>query len=458
MTFGRPSEADTIVAMATPPGRGAIALIRISGPLSRDIASSQLRCDAADVRVRHPELLRFRSAIGEVIDQVVMLFFASPASYTGEDLLEISCHGGLYVSQAILHECLHRGARLAEPGEFTLRAFLNGKIDLAQAEAVRDLVESRTRFQARIALQQLEGELSRRLEPLKQTLISVISQMETALEFVEDEVEPESQETLAARLRQLDGQLSALEESFQTGKLLRQGLRVAITGKPNAGKSSIFNSLIMDDRAIVTPVPGTTRDTLTEEVEWGGMLVRLNDTAGIRDASDLVENLGVDRSRRALREADLVLLVLDRSADLSKEDWEIWALLKDKPYLLILNKTDLPGGLTVPPEILSGALKTTEVSALTGENIWEIKEALVDVFGRGELEEEGVLTSWRHYECIRETREHLLRGIEGYEGGMSEEFPLYDFRKALSALGRVTGETSVEEILGQIFSTFCIGK
>ena len=217
MTLGRPGEADTIVAIATPPGRGAIALVRMSGRLSRAIAARQLACDPNDVPIRRPQLLRFRSSRGETIDQALILFFGAPASYTGEDILEISCHGGAYVSQAILQECLKQGARLAEPGEFTMRAFLNGKIDLAQAEAVRDLVESRTRFQARVAFQQLEGELSQRLEPLKRTLIGVISQMETALEFVEDEVEPESRERLLIRLRKVDEELSRLEESFRAG-------------------------------------------------------------------------------------------------------------------------------------------------------------------------------------------------------------------------------------------------
>jgi len=459
LTFGQPGEGDTIVAIATPPGRGAISLLRLSGPLSREIAARQLACNPSDIPNRRPQLLRFRSSSGEIIDQVLLLFFAAPSSYTGEDILEISCHGGVYVSQAILQDCLDQGARLAEPGEFTMRAFLKGKMDLAQAEAVRDLVESRTRFQAQVALQQLEGELSRRLQPLKEALIDVISQMETSLEFVEDEVEPESREQLLAKLRKVDEELRRLEESFETGKLLQQGIRVAIAGKPNTGKSSLFNSLLMDDRAIVTAVPGTTRDMLTEEVEWKGMLVRLHDTAGIREASDLVENLGVERSRRVLREADFVLLVLDRSNPLTEEDREIWDLVKNRDHFLILNKSDLPPALSVPHEMVDKALEIIELSALTGANVERIQTALVETLGAVSLEkEQGVLTNWRHYECIRETRNQLLRGIQGYECGMSEEFPLYDLRKALSTLGRITGETTIDEILGQIFSSFCIGK
>jgi tRNA modification GTPase len=456
------SQERTIVAVATPPGRGAISLVRLSGQQAKEFVASRFRAQGRADWVPHRPLLgRFLDARGNPLDQVLVTFFPGPASYTGEDVVEISCHGSPVVAQQMIESLLAAGAHLAEPGEFTLRAFLTGKMDLAQAEAVRDLIDSQTAFQARVAAEQLEGKLSRALEPIKDELVRILCQMETAVEFVEESIELEGRGKLAEALQRVDQQLEELEESFRLGRIVQEGITVAIAGRPNAGKSSVFNALVGKDRVIVTAIPGTTRDAVTETVNLGGVPARLVDTAGIREAKDPLEHLGVQKSMEYLRQSDAVLFVLDQSAPFGEEDLSIWKLVRKHRCVLVLNKEDLPAGpLEIPPEVEESCAARVRVSALERTHLEDLKGSLLNaVADAGELEREGVMiTNVRHKRCVAEARKHLQKGIGSYQQGMSEEFPLYDFRKALDSIGQITGATTVDDILQEIFSTFCIGK
>lgn len=397
---------------------------------------------------------------GSRIDQVLVTFFAAPASYTGEDVVEISCHGSPAVESQILDCLLGEGARLAEPGEFTLRAFLNGKMDLAQAEAVRDLIRSQTVHQARVARDQLDGKLSRALRSLKERLIRVISHMETGLEFVEDPVEPDGRHILLRDLERINRSIREIEESFSVGRVFRDGFVATIVGRPNAGKSSIFNSLVRNERAIVSTVAGTTRDAIDQRVDLEGIPMQLVDTAGIRRAQSPVEQLGVRKSLDYVGASDLTLFVVDRSRDFSAEDIRIWTELKDTPYLLVVNKIDLEAAIRIPSELESGARSRSDVSALTGQGVDALRRAIREaVVPDGDWERERVvITDVRHKECLRRARQRLDEGMEAYGNGLSEEFPLYHLYRGLAELDAVTGETTVEDLLGQIFSSFCIGK
>lgn len=453
--------SETIVAIATPPGKGAISVIRVSGPQASEIVSRYFRATGENhLPPRQSILGQFLNSQEQRLDRVLVTFFLKPASYTGEDLVEISSHGSPVVARGIVETLLYAGARLAQPGEFTLRAFLNGKIDLAQAEAVRDLINSQTAFQARIAGEQLEGKLSRALKGIKDELVRILCHMETTLEFVEDDVQPETRLRLIQSLEQIDGGLKPLEESFRLGKIVHEGVSIAIAGKPNSGKSSLFNALLQEDRAIVTAIPGTTRDALTETINLHGIPARLADTAGIREAADLVEHLGVQKSLEYLKASDVVLFMVDGSECFGEQDAHVWRLVREKPCILLLNKCDLPPRAVVPEEIRRSCAAALQISALHHTHLEELKSALFKVLNPdGGFESEKVMvTNIRHKRCIEQARGHLRAGIESYRAGLSEEFPLYDFRKALDALAEITGETTVEDILNQIFSTFCIGK
>ena len=362
--------------------------------------------------------------------------------------------------QEILDTLLYGGARLAEPGEFTLRAFLNQKMDLAQAEGVRDLVESQTAFQARVARDQIEGRLSARLRPYQDDLIRTISHMETALEFVEDEVEPEGRAQLVAQMVGVDRGLRPLLGSFELGRVVRDGFCVSIVGKPNAGKSSLFNRLVQQERVIVTNVPGTTRDAVAETVDLKGIPTQIVDTAGIREARDPVESLGVQKSLEYVERSDIILFVVDGSTGFAEEDARVWADIKERRCILVLNKLDLPKVAQVPPDIVQQCESVVAVSARHGTCVKELREVMSHVLAPAEgWEIERVLiTSVRHKHCLERARKHLARALAACEDGLSEEFPLYDLRKALDEIGKITGETGVEDILDEIFSTFCIGK
>ena len=451
----------TIVAVATPLGRAAVSILRLSGPESTTLALQQIRIDGnREVQVRRPFLTTFLGSQGEPVDQILLTVFPAPASYTGEDVVEISCHGSPPVVRKVLETLLANGARLAEPGEFSLRAFLNQKMDLAQAEGVRDLIESQTEFQARVARGQIEGRLSKRLKHQKEDLVSIISHMETAVEFVEEDVEPEGRSALVGRLVAIDRELQLLVESSEFGRVVREGLRVSIVGRPNVGKSSLFNRLVREDRVIVTALPGTTRDAVAETIDLAGIPTEVVDTAGIREARGEVESLGVQKSLEYIQESDIVLFVIDGSRRFDAEDSGAWHLIKELRHILVVNKLDLPVRVAIPPEIKRSCVSMVTISALRGERMDELREALrLALAPAGRLEREQVwITSVRHKHCLEEARRHLGQAIVACERGLSEEFPLHDLRKVLEETGKITGETSVEDILGEIFATFCVGK
>jgi len=453
---------DTIAAISTPPGRGGIGVIRLSGPDSLNITNSFFRF-ASTTDLYKPNRARFGHVFdpssNESIDEVVVTYYKGPHSYTGEDTIEISCHGSPVVLRRVLQIAVEKGARLAEPGEFTFRAFFNGRIDLSQAQAVRDLINAQTQYQARVATRQLDGELSKSLAPFKDSLIEVIVHLESSIEFVEEDISPEASSTLQGRLTATIDGLSEIAGSFTFGRYVRDGFDLAIVGRPNVGKSSIFNRLVGVDRAIVTPLPGTTRDALYENTSISGVPVRFIDTAGIRETSDLVESIGVTRSKTAIADADISLLVLDASDSLNDDDLRLLDHVPVQHRIVTLNKSDLPQKLS-PSSLRSVEDGVTQVSALTGEGFDSLTERIFQrLAGAEATEREGlILTDARQHDAVRRAIEHVKRALELIRQGEFEEILLLSLRGGLSALGEVTGETLTEDILGQIFSTFCIGK
>ncbi len=436
-------------------------MVRSSGPLAPSIVSGCLTRDIGlAAKPRQVLLAHFADRSGQVIDRVLVTFFPEPASYTGQHVVEISCHGSVPVTAAIVRELMGRGMRLATPGEFTLRAFLNGKLDLSQAEAVRDLIDSRTEYQARLAREQLEGALSRVLRPVRNELVRIISQLETAVEFVEEDVTPEGRETLEGALESVVQRLKGLERGFGYGRLVQEGAQIVIVGPPNAGKSSLFNALLREDRAIVTEIPGTTRDALKETIDVGGIPAHLIDTAGIRPGGDRLERAGIEKSYEYLKSSNVVCLVVDGSKPFGKEEWGVWEAVRGLPFVAVVNKADLAQVAQIPDEVRRSARAVTYVSALLGTQIEDLLETLAGLLSRDRSGEwDGpIVSNLRQQQCLLAARQHVEKGVEAYRRGLSEEFALYDLRKGLEAIGQVTGEAGVEEILEAIFSTFCIGK
>ncbi|MGH8700311.1 MAG: tRNA uridine-5-carboxymethylaminomethyl(34) synthesis GTPase MnmE [Burkholderiales bacterium] len=461
---------DTIVAISTPPGRGGIGVVRLSGPEARAIVAPMLRLkrDLEPGRAVFGELIE--PASGERLDEVVVTFFEKPHSYTTDDVVEISTHGAPVILRRVVELALERGARLAEPGEFTMRAFLNGRLDLTQAEAVRDLIESQTLYQAKVAAQQLDGALSHRLQPIKQSLVELIALLEAGIDFAEDDVSVLPAEQILARMAKVRAPLAALEESFSFGKLVHEGFTLAIVGRPNVGKSSLFNRLVERERAIVTASPGTTRDLVSETVSLDGIPVRLVDTAGIRNALDEAESIGVRKSLEALADADLALVVLDASASLSVEDHRLLALVEQRPAVVVENKCDLAdarvgssrkaGRRHASHEGGGTAVATLRTSALTGEGIAELRHALLARVG-GDFSaqaESGFLTNVRHQSLVSDSLTALDAAERAVSSRMPHEMLLLDLYSALRPLDAITGATTADDILDLIVSRFCIGK
>ena len=448
---------DTIVAIATPPGRGGIGVVRLAGPEARAIAGPMLRLkhELAAGRAVFGEVIE--PATGERIDEAVVTFFAKPHSYTADDVIEISAHGAPVVLRHIVELATSRGARLAEPGEFSMRAFLNGRIDLTQAEAVRDLIESQTLYQAKVAAQQLEGSLSRRLQPIKRKLVELVAVMEAGIDFAEDDVSVLPAAEILSRLEEVQVPLEQLRASFAYGKIVHEGLTLAIVGRPNVGKSSLFNRLVERERAIVTATPGTTRDLVTETVALGGIPIKLVDTAGIRHSTDEAESIGIRKSYEALSEADLVLVVLDSSQELSAEDRELLEVSGKRRALAVANKSDLaPDGR---PDLAE--MKVFRTSAITGDGIDDLRAAILEeVAGhsvRGE-QETGFLTNIRHQRLVEESLSCLDAACQAVKRSIPHEMIMLDLYGALRPLDAITGETTTDDILNLIFSSFCIGK
>jgi tRNA modification GTPase len=447
---------ETIAAVSTPPGRGGIGIVRLSGPQALAIGSTL-------VRPRYPlEHARARFAIipdpetSEPIDEAIVTYFERPQSYTGEDLVEIAAHGSPVVLEMLVRQALRAGARLARPGEFTERAFLAGRIDLTQAEAVRDLIEAQTLYQARVAAEQMGGALSRRVQPAKQKLVDLITLLEAGIDFAEDDVEITPSQEIVTRIDAIAGELGPLARSFEHGRLVHAGLRMAIVGRPNVGKSSLFNRLLERERAIVTASPGTTRDLVTDRLSLAGIPVELVDTAGLREAHDEAEALGIVKSREALADADVVLVVLDASVPLRKDEQELIASLAGRRALVVRNKSDLDPVTNAVPELPLPAVAT---SAITGTGLPALRDALLDqVRNPAGESDSGILTSLRHFEAIQGALDSLAAARASVSAGIPHEMLLLDLYTALRHLDSLTGETTADDILNRIFSTFCIGK
>ncbi len=462
MTESSPG-TDTIAAVSTPPGRGGIGIVRLSGPESASIAAQlvRLRQPLEHARARLADVLDEPEAGGERIDEAVVTWFAGPNSYTAEDLVEIAAHGSPVVLELLLRRALDLGARLAEPGEFTQRAFLAGKLDLTQAEAVRDLIEAQTLTQARQAASQMGGALSRRVLPLKQSLVELIALLEAGIDFAEDDVDVAPQAEIARRIREIGPPLAALEASFARGRIVHDGLTMAIVGRPNAGKSSLFNRLVERDRAIVTATPGTTRDLVTERISLDGIPLELVDTAGLREAFEEVEQLGIARSREALADAALVLVVLDATQPLNDEERSLLLAVEGRPAIVAINKSDLAAASGVEGDLSaaeSAGVAALPTSALTGEGIGALRERILALATGGAAAEPGLLTSLRHQQAIAAARAALSDAAHANESGIPHEMILIDLYRGLWALDSLTGQTTPDDILNLIFSTFCIGK
>jgi tRNA modification GTPase len=442
---------DTIVAISTPPGRGGLGVVRLSGGDSRTIAAAFL--SAVEWRAWQARIADLLDRNGRVIDRVVVTFFEAPRSYTAEDVVEVACHGSPVVLRHAVERALEAGARLAEPGEFTLRAFLNGRLDLPQAEAVRDLIEATTLYQARVAAQQVSGSVSRRIAPLKEQLLELIALLEAGIDFAEDDVSVAPAAEILRRLAPILQGVRSLAASFQYGGLVRQGLTLAIVGRPNVGKSSLFNCLLEQDRAIVTEIPGTTRDLVSETASIGGIPVKLYDTAGVRESTELVESLGIERTYQAMADADLTLVVVDISQPLTAGDEALIARAQVSRHLIVGNKCDLGSSST-------GILACVSVSALTGAGIPELREAILNaVAPAGALEQEtGFITSLRHERLLQKSAAALETAGAAVQSAIPHEMLLLDLYGALRPIDAITGATTADDILNRIFSTFCIGK
>ncbi|OFW28258.1 MAG: tRNA uridine-5-carboxymethylaminomethyl(34) synthesis GTPase MnmE [Acidobacteria bacterium RIFCSPLOWO2_02_FULL_65_29] len=452
------STADTIVAIATPPGRGGLGIVRLSGSAAHQIACA-LVARRAPLEPRRATLAKVRRTVTDAIDQVVLTYFRAPASYTGEEVVEVSAHGSPVVLKHIVIAAIGAGARLAEPGEFTLRAFLNGRIDLTQAEAVGDLIDAVTPLQARAAFDQLEGTLTRAIAEIDAALFDLVARLEASVDFPEEGYHFVAPATLAQAIDEIISRTRALLAGAARGRLVREGLQIAIVGRPNVGKSSLFNALAGAARAIVTDVPGTTRDLVTETIDLEGLRVTLVDTAGLRDTAEIVEAEGVRRSVGAAEVADLVLLVVDGTQAPDQSDHDVVNQLFDNKVLIVSNKADLEGVGAAPAHV--GAVP---VSALTGLGLdalrARIQEAL-QLFDGHPLRDRPEITNVRHAALVERAQAALIRARDAAladGGSMPEEFVLADLQDARAALEEVTGKRAPDDLLAHIFARFCVGK
>ena len=457
--------ADTIAAISTPPGPGAIGILRLSGPRAIEVAQASFRpLNKVPLSQHRPHELVYGDLLdrdGQPIDRVLCTFSRGPVSYTGEDTAEFQCHGSPMVLSLGLEALFSRGARQARAGEFTRRAFLNGKLDLAQAEAVGDLLEARSREGARHAAGQLTGALSRRIGGVYSALVDVMAHFHAVLDYPDEDIDPFRMEELSHQLSQQESALRALAGSYRRGQYIRDGVPCAIVGRPNAGKSTLFNAFLGEDRAIVTSIPGTTRDVLEESFPLDGVNVILSDTAGLRDSDDPIEQLGVERSRAAMDEAALVLLVVDGTEKPTQEDADLARTIAEagKPFILVRSKRDLAGEHADELEALSQGAPTVSLSARTGEGLEELGQAVAALFPQGSEDKAGeLITNARQAEAAGRALNCVVRANQALSDGVTPDALLTDVEEALEALGELTGQSVREDVTDRIFSKFCVGK
>lgn len=454
---------DTIAAISTALGEGGISIVRLSGPKAIEIADKLYRGKKPLAEVESGRIVYGKIVHGdEIVDEVLVSVFRAPASYTREDIVEINCHGGVAITRRILQLVLDSGARLAQPGEFTKRAFLNGRIDLAQAEAVIDVIRSKTDLTLRTAVQQLTGRLSNLIRPIRERLIDAIAHIEAAIDYPDDDIDVLDQSELEAAISSAIAELEKVLATADVGKILSEGVACAIVGRPNAGKSSLLNQLLREERALVTDIPGTTRDVIEETVNINGVPIRLLDTAGIRQTEDVVEHLGVERAKASIEEADVILFLIDGSSPLTEEDRLIASMLEGKAVLGVVNKIDL--GRKVSSEELSELLpgvNWVEISALTGENLVAMENALLDLIGLRRIDaslDTVILTRERHRQAISSAVSSLKEAMHTLSVDLPYDLVSIDLQQAAEHLGEITGETVKEDVLDRIFERFCIGK
>ncbi|MBM4260706.1 MAG: tRNA uridine-5-carboxymethylaminomethyl(34) synthesis GTPase MnmE [Deltaproteobacteria bacterium] len=454
---------DTIAAIATPPGEGGVAIVRISGPdaerIARDIFVRKERNGAAldSHKLYYGKIRDPRSE--KVLDQVLLTVMRKPHSYTGEDVVEIHCHGGAFVVRQVLQLVLAHGARQAEPGEFTKRGFLNGRMDLAQAEAVLELIQARTDKSAAVALEQMSGGLSKWVNELREELLDILAQVEAAIDFPDEDIELLQASELAQKLSGILEKIVIISNSYEYGRLLREGVRVCLCGRPNVGKSSLLNALLGEERVIVTPVPGTTRDVVEESLNLAGVRVVLWDTAGIRETDDQVEQIGVNLSRRHMQQADAVMLVLDGSTTLTGDDIGLIQSCNGKKILAVINKADMPQ--IISPESLAHEFdidQVTVVSAKTGDGLDNLKLTLHDLIFSTAGEPPVIVTNLRHKAALVRSEQALLRAAATLSLGHAPEFIAVDLNEARQGLEEIVGVIDNEAVLDHVFSSFCIGK
>ena len=460
------TEFDTIAAISTAPGEGAIGIVRISGDLAISIASSIYQCGTKQLEEQKTHTIHYGHIVdpksGEVYDEVMVSVLRAPKTFTREDIVEINCHGGIVAINRVLQLVLRMGARLAEPGEFTKRAFLNGRIDLSQAEAVMDLIRAKTDKSMQLAMRQLDGQLSNLIQNLRQEILNTLAQVEVNIDYPEyDDVEEMTLQLLREKTQQVLQGIRALLNTASQGKILRDGLKTAIVGRPNVGKSSLLNVLLREEKAIVTDIAGTTRDTIEEYVNVRGVPLQLIDTAGIRETDDVVEKIGVERSRKALKEADFVLLLLNQSEILQEEDIHLLETTKGMKRIILFNKTDLPSKLSteeIAPYANEEEIVTT--SMLNKEGIDQLEEKIAGYFFQGQMNERDAtyLSNTRHIALLEKAEQALVEVQNGIEMEMPVDLIQIDFTRAWDLLGEITGDSVQDELLTQLFSQFCLGK
>jgi len=451
---------DTIAAISTAVGESGVSIIKVSGDRSKEIVSKIFKIkNKTDFMEAAPWTIQYGHIIGaddEIVDEVLVSFFQGPKSFTAEDVVEINCHGGRVATESVLNEVFQAGARPAEPGEFTKRAFLNGRIDLSQAEAVIDIIQAKTDLSMKAALEQSGGKLSAEIKEIRDSILNLLAFIEVTVDFPEEDLEFTTGQEVSEKLSELLQKVGSLIRTSEEGKIIRDGLSIAIIGKPNVGKSSLMNALLKENRAIVTDIPGTTRDIIEEYLNIDGIPIKITDTAGIRETDDVVERIGVDRSKSKIDEADLIVFVLDSSRPLDQEDIDIIEYIKDRKIVTLVNKVDLEEKLKLEGYDLG---ETIQVSALNGYGLNELKDKIKQLFFHGQVEaKDYMVTNRRHKEALMRANEKMHAAKTAIDQGISLDLAAIDLNASWNYFGEITGDTLSEDLVDKIFSDFCIGK